>query len=288
MDPLEKALAKAKNQTTNTQKPQKITEHTDKTVNYTQTKKHEINFDTLRQRRVVAQENHGVEAETFRLLRTKVLKQLRDNNWNSFAITAPGQDAGKSMVSVNLAISIAKEVNQTVLLVDLDLRFPKLHWYFDIKPEAGLRDYLLSDVPLNELLINPGFERLVLLPGRGQAVGSSELLSGPKMQAMVEEIKQRYQSRIIIFDLPPILAVDDVLACMDYFDAALLVVEEGGTKPEDITKSIGNSSFRPKLNTFFGIPYCDSLNEGSSDPLSSSTTNGENTASLSHFLPLII
>lgn len=238
MDKLEKALEKAKYVKRNSEKSPDSVDSSENVVSYTQTKTHKLNHETLRQRRVVAQENYGVEAETFRLLRTKVLKQLRDNNWNSFGITAPGQDAGKTMVSVNLAIAIAKEVNQTVLLVDLDLRFPKVHWYFDIKPERGLRDYLISDIPLNEMLINPEIERLVVLPGRGQAIGSSELLSAPKMYAMVQEIKQRYQSRIIIFDLPPILASDDVLACMDYFDAALLVVEEGGSKPEEVTKSL--------------------------------------------------
>lgn len=201
-------------------------------------RKHVLNHETLAQRRVVALDNYGVESETFRLLRTKILKQLRTNNWECFGITAPGKGAGKSLVSVNLAIAIAKEENQTVLLVDLDLRFPKVHWYFDINPKKGLRDYLISDIALSEILINPGIERLVILPGRGQAIGSSELLSGSKMRAMVEEIKQRYQSRIVIFDLPPILAVDDVLASIDYFDAALLVIEDGGSKPEDITKSL--------------------------------------------------
>ncbi len=238
MDKLAKALEKAKNLKKEMQEISELMEGSENIVSYTETKKHSLNHEMLRQRRVVAQENYGVEAETFRLLRTKVLKQLRDNNWNSFGITGPGQGAGKSMVAVNLAIAIAKEVNQTVLLVDLDLRFPKVHWYFGFKPEKGLRDYLISDIPLNEILVNPEVERLVVLPGRGQAIGSSELLSAPKMHAMVQEIKQRYKSRIIIFDLPPVLASDDVLASMHYFDAALLVVEEGGSKPEEVTRSL--------------------------------------------------
>lgn len=237
-DQLEKALAKALlNKRSQWHKPAKDLNST-QSFDYTQTKKHPLNHEKLKQRRVVALDNYGIEAEMFRLLRTKILKQMRKNNWNSFGITSPAQGAGKTMVAVNLAIAIAKEVNQTVLLVDLDLRFPKVHWYFGLKPEKGLRDYLLDDIPMNEILINPELERLVVLPGRGQAIGSSELLSMPKMQAMVQEIKQRYQSRIIIFDLPPILAADDVLACIDYFDAALLVIEEGETKPDDVTKAM--------------------------------------------------
>jgi Mrp family chromosome partitioning ATPase len=76
------------------------------------------------------------------------------------------------------------------------------------------------------------------LPGRGEAVGSSEMISGPKMKEMVKEIRNRYKSRIIIFDMPPILAADDVLASTSYFDAALLVVEEGGNTPDEVKKAM--------------------------------------------------
>ncbi|GAB6139480.1 CpsD/CapB family tyrosine-protein kinase [Methylosoma difficile] len=190
------------------------------------------------ERRVVAMQKHTPESDIFRMLRTKILRQLKENGWSSFGVTAPTQGAGKSMISVNLAITMAMEQNQEVLLVDLDLRYPKLHWYLDMKITTGLRDYILSDVPLADILINPGFERLTVLPGRGQAIGSSELVSAPKMQALIKEIKEVNKSKIIIFDLPPILAADDVLASMDYYDAALLVIEDGKNTPDEVTKSL--------------------------------------------------
>jgi protein-tyrosine kinase len=219
------------------------------TIVYKKTKVHAIDHDVLRDRRVVAMLKHDPLAEVFRMLRTKVLKKLRENNWNSFGITAPTQGAGKSMVAANLAIAMSMEVNQTVLLVDLDLRNPRLHWYFDLDVQQGLSDYLLNDVPLSDILVNPGFERLVLLPGRGQAIGSSEILSGPKMKQLIEEIKNRYQSRIVIFDLPPVLSTDDVLASMNYFNAALLVIEEGKNKPDEVTKALQMLSDTQLLGT---------------------------------------
>jgi len=237
MERLEKALKKVKDSKKIVINPS-ATPDVSLSIDYTQTKSHPIDHELLRQRRVVSFEKFGVESETFRLLRTKILKKLRDNNWNSLGITAPTQGAGKSMVSVNLAIAMAKEVNQTILLVDLDLRNPKVDWYFGMEVENGLSDYLMTEIPLSEVLINPGIERLVILPGRGQTIESSELLTSPKMRAIVQEIKQHYKSRIIIFDLPPVLASDDVLVSMEYFDAALLVVEEGENTPEDITKSL--------------------------------------------------
>lgn len=240
---------------------------------YAKTKVHAANQDVMKERRVVAMLKHDPIAEVFRMLRTKVLKQLRENNWNSFAITAPTQGAGKSMIAANLAIAMSMEVNQTVLLVDLDLRNPRVHWYFDLQVELGLSDYLMSDIPLSEILINPGgywltgaktvkddiplsdilvnpgFERLVILPGRGKLTGSSEMLSSPRMKSLIKDIKNQYESRIIIFDLPPILSTDDVLVSMDYFDAALLVVEEGGNKSEEVTKALRMLSGTQLLGT---------------------------------------
>jgi capsular exopolysaccharide synthesis family protein len=209
-----------------------------------------IEPNLLRQKRIVTLHSHDVESEAFRMLRTKILKQLRDNGWNSLAITAPTQGAGKTTVAVNLAIAMAMDVNQSVLLVDLDLRHPKVAWYFGLENESGLRDYLLSDKPLSEMLINPvGIDRLAILPGKGQSVGSSELLSGPRMKTLMNEINSRNQSRIIIFDLPPILATDDVIATTDYYDAVLLVIEEGKTQPDEVKKSLKLLSGKNLLGT---------------------------------------
>ncbi|MGD0959160.1 MAG: CpsD/CapB family tyrosine-protein kinase [Methylomonas sp.] len=205
---------------------------------YTTTQQIIPNPERLRDRRVVAMQRHDPIADYFRMLRTKVLKQLRANNWNSFAITAPTRGVGKSMVATNLAISIAMEVNQTVLLVDFDLRIPRLRWYFDSDVKYGIIDHFTQNIPLSQILFNPGVERLVVLPGVGETRDSSELISSPKMKKLIEDIKSRYSSRIIIFDMPPILAVDDVLAAMEYYDAVLLVVEDGVSKPAEINKSL--------------------------------------------------
>jgi capsular exopolysaccharide synthesis family protein len=211
--------------------------------------KFSIDPELMRQRRIVTLHNYNAESEAFRMLRTKILKQLREKNWNSFAITAPTQDAGKTTVAVNLAIAMAMDVNQSVLLVDLDLRHPKVHWYFGLENEVGLRDYFLSDKPLADIMINPGIERLTILPGRGQAIGSSEILSGPKMKTLMNELTNRNQARIIIFDLPPVLATDDVLSAIDCYDAILLVVEEGKNQPEEVKKTMQLLSGKNLLGT---------------------------------------
>ncbi len=163
-----------------------------------------INTDLMRQKRIVSLNTYSAESEAFRMLRTKILKRLRENGWNSFAITAPAQGAGKTMVAVNLAIAMAMDVNQSILLVDLDLRHPKVHWYFGLETEAGIHDYFTSKKSLKDILVNPGLDRLTLLPGKNQdqAIGTSEILSGPRMRDLINEINVRNQSRIIIFACP--------------------------------------------------------------------------------------
>ena len=160
------------------------------------------------------------------------------NNWNSLAITAATQGAGKSLIAANLAISISLEVNHTVLLVDLDLRRPSIHKYFGFEPEYGLHDYLIDDINVKDILVNPGFERLVLLPGKGTTYDSSELISTPKMMQLVEELKHRYKSRIVIFDLPPLLALDDSLVFIPHVDSALMVVENGKNTEDEVVQSL--------------------------------------------------
>jgi len=192
----------------------------------------------MQERRLVMGLRKDPHADVFRQLRTKVLRQLREKEWASIAIVAPTVACGKTFVTANLAIAIAMEVNQTVLVVDADLRNPRVGWQFGMEVEKGLLDFLHSDVPIEDLLVNPGFDRLVVLPGRHTSESSSELLSLPKMSSLVQELKSRYQSRIILFDLPPLLTSDDALLFMPHFDAALLIVEDGVTTPEEVSRSL--------------------------------------------------
>ena len=124
------------------------------------------------------------------------------------------------------------------MLVDLDLRQPSLHEMFDITVEKGLIDYLNDEASLEEVLLNPGFQRLVLLPGRALGKYSSEILSSPQMKSLVRDISQRYTDRIIIFDLPPLLRNDDALMFTPTVDATLMVVEDGVTTADDVQRSL--------------------------------------------------
>lgn len=205
---------------------------------YTRTKIVDLTRESLERQRVIAGLYNNPQSAVFRMLRTQILKKMRDNDWQTLAITSPTTGEGKSLVASNLAVAMAMELNQTILLVDMDLRNPSLNQYFSLNAQFGLKDYLEQDIDLEDVLLNPGIQRLVILPGKKRAEDSAELLSSPKMAELVTDLKTQYDSRIIIFDVPPILQTDDVLLSADYFDATLLVIEDGKNKEAEIAKSM--------------------------------------------------
>lgn len=250
MDRIQKALDKAKAQQQGTRaEPQPVEVSVAQTpiekgaadinnIAYTQTKVIDVAENTLADKRIIAAQYSNPQSGVFRMLRTQVLQKMRDNNWQTVAVTSPTAGEGKSLVASNLAVAMAMETNQTVLLVDLDLRHPRLSDYFSLNAKGGLKDYLEGDLELSDILINPGVKGLVILPGKGHADNSAELLSGAKMNSLVSNLKAQYDSRMIIFDMPPILQTDDVLLASSYIDSTLLVIEDGKNKEAEITKSL--------------------------------------------------
>ena len=192
----------------------------------------------LAENRLVAQDNGSALADTFRLLRTQVLHRMTEKGTSTLAVCSANSGEGKSLVACNLAISLALNVDRSVLLVDLDLRRPSVGGYFAVEPPYGLGDYLKERRPLADCLLRPGIERLVLLPTLRPLQLSSEILSSPRMRSLAEELRTRYPDRIVIYDMPPLLATDDFLSFAPLIESALLVVEENKTPKPDIRRCL--------------------------------------------------
>lgn len=207
-------------------------------VEYTCTRHVELDPAVLAENRVIAGNVDDPRVEVYRQLRSQVLSRMKRDGYKTLAITSPQEGAGKSLTAVNLAITMSQEVNQTVMLVDLDLRAPSLSETLGIEIDKGIVDHLMHGEPLDEILLNPGFPRLVLLPGRPQGRHSSEILTSPAMNRFLGDITARYSDRIVIFDLPPLLRNDDAMVFVPYTDACLMIVEEGLTTSEDLERSI--------------------------------------------------
>jgi capsular exopolysaccharide synthesis family protein len=204
---------------------------------YTQTRTVNVAPEVFERNRVIAGLNDAAVNGAYKMLRTQVLQRMRAHGWSTLVVTSPAAGEGKTLTAVNLAISLAKEVNHTVLLVDLDLRRPSVARYFGYAPVLGLREHLLDEVPLTDIMFTPGIDRLAVLPGGGPLAESSELLTAPKMVRLARELKDRYARRVVIYDMPPLLLADDVLAFAPHLDAVLLVVEEGRTRKDELRRA---------------------------------------------------
>src|SRR5262249_19798735 len=129
---------------------------------------------------------------------------VADNGRNTVAVTSPARASGNTLAAINLAISIARDFSYTVVPVALDLLNPSFHQVLKFKQRKGIVDYLLRDAPIEGILLNPGIDRLVVIPAGSPVANASELLSSPKMTQLMEELKLRYERPIILFDLPSV------------------------------------------------------------------------------------
>jgi capsular exopolysaccharide synthesis family protein len=215
---------------------------------YSQTKKRPIPEARLKEKKVISTQETGAVADAFKILRTQLIHRLEENNWNAIGITSPREGEGKTLTAINLAISFSSISERTVLLIDSDFKKPGIQAIFSLD-EKGLVNYLLDEDPLEELLINPGIDRLVILPTGRPIPNSSDLIVSSKMLRMVREVKLRYKERIVFFDLPPLLPSSDVLSLSPHLDAILLVIESGKTEEKDLIQSMERLKGIPIIGT---------------------------------------
>lgn len=191
----------------------------------------------LEANRIITADKSDPRAMSFDILRTKVLKEMTEKGWRSIGITSPKADCGKSVVAINLAISMSRQTDYSVLLSDFDLRRPRLGAYLGLPEEDALLDCIEGRREVKDALINPGIPRLVVLANLSGVANASELLTSQKVRDMVSEFRDRYENRILIFDLPPVLTADDALAFFPQLDCALLVAASGVSTKSDVEES---------------------------------------------------
>jgi capsular exopolysaccharide synthesis family protein len=197
-----------------------------------------VSEETLRRNNVIAGLEDDERANAFRVLRVRVLQKMLEEGWSALGMTSAVAGDGKTLMAANLAVSIALDMNQSVLLVDLDLKRPAIHEAFGLNPKRGLSDYLVNECELEECLIDPGIERLVILPQAGSLNNSSEILAMPKTRQLMAALRGRNQDRLVIYDMPPLLYSDDALVVLPGLDASVLVVQEGKTEETDIERAL--------------------------------------------------
>jgi exopolysaccharide/PEP-CTERM locus tyrosine autokinase len=191
-------------------------------------------------RLVCIHEPSSPAAECFKMLRSKLKISDSGELRKTIMVTGAQPMDGKSLVSANLAVSIAQGINQYVLLVDCDLRRPSLHKSLGSQVKHGLREYLEGGSSIAPYLIKTPVKKLTLLPAGQPLASPSELLGSEKMQLLIQELKDRYSDRFVILDTPPAHFTAETSSLFSMMDGVLLVVRSGKTSREAVADVINN------------------------------------------------
>lgn len=174
----------------------------------------------------------------YRILRTRLLQRARTRNWTAIGVTSPNAGDGKSITTLNLGLSLARERNSDVILLDLDMRAPSMCRYLGVEPPNQLQDYFEQRIPAEDIFFSIGVDRLLLASGTGVAEAASELLATSLFEGLLQYIRQHSTNPIILLDLPPLLHTDDALVVAPRVDAMLLVASEGTTDRAALSKAM--------------------------------------------------
>jgi protein-tyrosine kinase len=185
---------------------------------------------------VAATASHSLAAEQYRALRTRIKRAENGRALRAIAITSPGKGDGKSLTAANLALTMAQEFQQRVLLVDGDLRRPSVHRLFGVADGPGLSDVLMGGAEPNEAIVTLSQHNLDLLPAGTPPGHPAELLGSAAMRRLLDTLRTRYDR--IILDLPPVAPLADLHIVAPMADGVLMIVRAGVTPKPAIERAL--------------------------------------------------
>ncbi len=185
-----------------------------------------------------------IAAEEFRKLKTHIFHRLPAPS-HFVLVTSTLPEEGKTMVAVNLALAISREIDKKAILIDGDLRKPSIHLEKYPNPK-GLSDYLSNQTPLFEILLNSGKENLQIIPAGASTRKSAELIGSKKMSELFRSLRELRDNPYVIIDSPPILSTSEPTLLSDLVDGIILVVM-GGRTPKEFVRRAVSSIDRQKI-----------------------------------------
>jgi capsular exopolysaccharide synthesis family protein len=185
----------------------------------------------INKRRISLLQPDSYVAEQFRTLRGRIDALAGQRPLRTLVVSSPLAGEGKTTAAINLAVVTAMGVGRRVLLIDCDMRKPKIHQALGLRPETGLAEVLTEEVGLDQAILKVEGMNLEVLPVRGRPSNPSELLSSPRMRELVAEVARRYDR--VILDTPAALGVPDAKAVAELCDGVVLVVRADVTTQQD-------------------------------------------------------
>jgi Mrp family chromosome partitioning ATPase len=196
----------------------------------------ELSWDHLETQRIVSHNVTDIRAKAYDVLRTQVVQAMDKKDWHLLAVTSPTEGCGKSITTINLALSLARQPERPVVLIDLDLQRPRIGQYLGIKPDKGVVGVLSGKIKLQDAMVNAqiGGYFCSVLPAENRSLHSSELIASRAMRSMLQDLRTALPNAIVILDLPPVLSGDDVLSVIPHVDCFLMVAAVGRTTVSDV------------------------------------------------------
>jgi capsular exopolysaccharide synthesis family protein len=202
----------------------------------------EISAEICAQHRVLLLESQlrefAAADAAYRLLRSRLQNRLKRNNWFSLAIASPTQGDGKTVTALNLAISIAREKQKPVYVLDLDMRNPSVCKFLGIRDIQPLPDYFMGQAKPEDVLVQTSFPNLIVAGALGATESASELLAGPGFSDLLAHIRLRSPDAFVLVDMPPVTMTDEALLIGPRVDAILVVVSEGKTERKYLSQTL--------------------------------------------------
>ncbi|OYW39371.1 MAG: protein tyrosine kinase [Hydrogenophilales bacterium 12-61-10] len=186
-------------------------------------------------------------AEEFRIIKRPLIANAfgqgaaRVKNGNLIMVTSSLPGEGKSFCAINLAISMAMEMDRTVLLIDADVAKPRVPEYLGIHADKGLLDVLQDkNLKLSDVMIKTDIAKLTILPAGRTYKRATELLASAAMTRLIEDIGNRYPDRIILFDSPPLLATSESSVLATHMGQIVMVVEAEKTSQDAVREALSH------------------------------------------------
>jgi protein-tyrosine kinase len=198
-----------------------------------------VDRNHLEANRIIASQIGNPQAGAFDMLRTKVLQEMDEQGWQILVMTSPSVGCGKTMSSINLALSIARQPDRSVYLIDLDFRKPKVAFTLGATPEYDISNVIKGECDIEDAMFNIDISgpQLTILANRQSIKHPSEAIASRQVKGMFDYMKSEMRKPIIVVDMPPVLITDDVLAFLPQADCCILAVAEGISTISDVDSS---------------------------------------------------
>ncbi|MFQ5563068.1 MAG: CpsD/CapB family tyrosine-protein kinase, partial [Parvularculaceae bacterium] len=190
-------------------------------------------FERFAENRIISNEQDPV-LNAYRVLRTRILQKMEKENWRTIAVVSACAGAGKTVTAINLAIAIGSRKGSRATLVDLDFYRPRIAEYLGLDETPSVLDYFEGSKSLEEVTVRPDLPDVLVLANERVSRRGAEHLTSARADAMVAKAVDDYHSRVVIFDMSPLLGCDDAIAFLPKVDCVLLVTASNQTRIKEL------------------------------------------------------